>query len=484
MPENTLETSADPAGLYRTTRRARWDEIAETRPPLNGWNRTYHRRLADVYRWLIPPRRRVLEVGCGQGDLLAALAPSEGVGVDFSRAMIARARTRHPHLTFVEADAHELALSTSFDYVVLSDLVNDLWDVQQVFQQLQHVARCDTRVIMNLYSHLWELPLAAAKRIGLATPVLDQNWLTVHDIRGLLALTGFEVVRSWQELLCPLPVPAVEPLANRVVVKSWPFSLAAMTNFIAARPAHDVKPPPARPSVSVVVPARNEAGNIENVFRRLPAMGSRTEIVFVEGHSVDDTYGTIERAIAAHPERQCMLLRQTGEGKANAVREGVARATGDILMILDADLTVAPEDLPRFYEAISSGRGEFISGVRLVYPMEAQAMRFFNLLGNKFFGLLFSWLLGQPIKDTLCGTKVVWRRDYDRIVEGRAYFGDFDPFGDFELLFGGAKLMRRIVEVPIRYRQRIYGDTNIHRWKHGWLLLKMSAFAARRLKWV
>jgi glycosyltransferase involved in cell wall biosynthesis len=213
-------------------------------------------------------------------------------------------------------------------------------------------------------------------------------------------------------------------------------------------------------------------------------MGSSTELVFVEGHSRDDTYAAIERAIVANPERQCQLFRQPGEGKADAVRLGFNRASGQILMILDADLTVAPEELPRFYEALASGQGEFINGVRLVYPMEDQAMRFFNLLGNKFFSAAFSWLLGQPIKDTLCGTKVLWRADYDRIVEGRAYFGDFDPFGDFELLFGAAKLNRRIMEVPIRYRQRVYGETNIRRWKHGWLLLKMSAFAARRLKWV
>ncbi|OFW18249.1 MAG: glycosyl transferase [Acidobacteria bacterium RIFCSPLOWO2_02_FULL_65_29] len=463
---------------------ARWDLIAETRPSLNSWNHTYHRRLEAVYRWLIPPGRRVLEVGCGFGDLLAALSPAEGVGVDFSPAMIAGARSRHPQIAFVEADAHELPLSTSFDYVILSDLVNDLWDVQQVLQQVQRVTHPGTRVIINVYSHLWELPLAIAKRMGAASPLLEQNWLTVPDIAGLLALTGFDVVRRWQELLCPLGVPGVEPLANRVAVKSWPFNLAAMSNFIAARPAPDVKPRPPRPSVSVVVPARNEAGNIESIFERLPRMGGGTEIVFAEGHSRDDTFGAIERAIAAHPDRPCVLLRQTGEGKANAVREAFARATGDILMILDADLTVAPEDLPRFYDAIGSGRGEFINGVRLVYPMEDQAMRLLNLLGNKFFSLLFSWLLDQPIKDTLCGTKVLWRRDYERLVEGRAYFGDFDPFGDFELLFGAAKLTLRIVEVPIRYRQRTYGETNIQRWKHGWLLLKMSAFAARRLKWV
>ena len=469
---------------YSQKRRALWDDIADTRPLPTGWDAIYHRRLTAVFRFLVPPGLSVLEIGCGSGDLLASLKPATGVGVDFSPRMLELARARHPGLEFVEADAHDVRLNRTFDVIILSDVVNDLWDVQAAFERLVPMCHRGTRVIANFFSHLWAIPRSIAERIGAAKPILDQNWLTVGDMTNLMHLAGFEVVRRWEEVLCPFPIPAVASFANRVLVKSWPFRLAAMTNFMVARPAAALKPPPLQPSVSVIIPARNEAGNVDAIFERVPEMGSSTELVFVEGHSRDDTYAAIERGIAANPHRRCLLLRQPGEGKADAVRLGFARASGQVLMILDADLTVAPEDLPRFYEALASGQGEFINGVRLVYPMEDQAMRFFNLLGNKFFSAAFSWLLGQPIKDTLCGTKVLWRSDYDRIVEGRAYFGDFDPFGDFELLFGAAKLTRRIVEVPIRYRQRVYGETNIRRWKHGWLLLKMSAFAARRMKWV
>ncbi|MDP2724847.1 MAG: glycosyltransferase family 2 protein [Syntrophales bacterium] len=178
------------------------------------------------------------------------------------------------------------------------------------------------------------------------------------------------------------------------------------------------------------------------------------------------------------------MLRQSGVGKGDAVRLGFAHAKGDILMILDADLTVPPECLPRFYDVLHRGKGEFANGVRLVYPMEKEAMRFLNLMGNKFFSRAFSWLLGQPIKDTLCGTKTLWKSDYDRIVANRSHFGDFDPFGDFDLLFGAAKLNIKIHEVPIRYMERSYGATNIQRWRHGWLLLKMVFFAVRRIKFV
>jgi glycosyltransferase involved in cell wall biosynthesis len=276
--------------------------------------------------------------------------------------------------------------------------------------------------------------------------------------------------------------PLLGRFCNRFLAKLFPFRYLDLTNFIIARP--EAAPERDEPTVSVIVPARNEAGNIRGILERIPSMGARTELIFVEGHSTDNTYQAIAEAIAEHPERGAVLLRQEGKGKGDAVRLGFERATGDILMILDADLSVAPEELPRFYEAIRNGKAEFVNGVRLVYPMENRAMRFCNLLGNKFFSAAFSWLLGSSVKDTLCGTKVLWRSDYERIAANRSYFGDFDPFGDFDLLFGAAKLNLRIVDVPIRYRERKYGATNIQRWRHGWLLLNMVLFAACKIKFI
>ena len=485
MSSNTETNQADIAARrYQQERIAHWDRVAQRLDEWSGAGVFYQKQLAHHYKLLVPPGLRVLEVGCGQGDLLAALKPSVGLGVDFSGEMIKRASKRYPWLRFVQADAHELSLNEQFDAIILSDLVNDLWDVQAVFERLASLAHPRTRLILNTYSRLWEVPLALAQRLGLSKPNLEQNWLTVEDITNLLTLTGFEVVRHTQEILLPFYVPLLSGLANRILVKLWPFSYAALTNFVIARPAWlpERSTSAEEPLVSVIVPARNEAGNIEGIFARTPEMGCGTELVFVEGHSRDDTYAVIERAMAKYPKRRCKLLKQTGKGKGDAVRLGFANASGDILMILDADLTVPPEDLPRFYEILVSGKGEFVNGVRLVYPMEDQAMRFFNVIGNKFFTLAFSWLLGQPIKDTLCGTKVLWKRDYDLIAANRAYFGDFDPFGDFDLLFGAAKLNLKIVDLPIRYRERSYGTTNINRWQHGWLLLRMVMFAAKHIK--
>ncbi|MGV8038648.1 MAG: glycosyltransferase [Thermoanaerobaculaceae bacterium] len=467
---------------FTQARRRHWDAVAEREDRHRGLGAHYRRMLAARYRHLVGKAGRVLEVGCARGDLLAALEPIAGVGVDFSSEMLARARAAHPKLELVLADAHDLSgLGGQFDTIILSDLVNDLWDVQRVLEQLAPLCTPRTRVILNSYSRLWEAPLTLASRLGLSRPNLPQNWLARNDLSNLLRLAGFELVRSWPEILLPLPIPLLAPLANRWLARLWPFRHLALTNFFVARPAPRPRP---TPLVSVVVPARNEAGNIEAILARTPELGRGTELVFVEGHSTDGTWEAIRRGIAAHPERRCLALQQAGRGKGDAVRLGFAHASGDLLMILDADLTVPPEDLPRFVEVAVSGRGEYINGVRLVYPMEERAMRFANLLGNKFFSFAFSWLLGQSIKDTLCGTKVLWREDYERIAANRAYFGDFDPFGDFDLIFGAARLSLAFVDVPIRYRERTYGTTNIQRWRHGWILLRMLAFASRRLKFV
>ncbi len=425
---------------------------------------------------------RVLEVGCGTGDLLAALKPSYGVGVDFCPAMLQRARHEHPNLQFVEGDAHNFDLGEKFDYIVCADLINDVWDVQGVFENIGRHCHANTKLIVNSYSRLWELPRRAAEAAGLAKPQLKQNWLARDDIFNLLHLVDFEQIRVSPEILWPFRIPLLTNLANKYLVRVFPFRWFALANVIVARPGS--RPVEREPVVTVVVAARNEEGNIPAIFDRVPEMGAGTELIFVEGGSKDDTWGAIEREIARRPHVNAKLFRQTGKGKGDAVRKGFSEATGDLLMILDADMTVAPEDLPRFYEAWRSGKAEFVNGVRLVYPMEDKAMRFFNHVGNKFFSMAFTWLLSQSVKDTLCGTKVLSRTSYETIAANRGYFGEIDPFGDFDLIFGAAKYNLRIVDLPIRYRDRTYGETNIQRWSHGMLLIRMVVKAMRKIKFV
>lgn len=441
--------------------------------------RHYHRLLESHFAFLVPPGQKVLELGCGLGDLLAVVKPSRGVGMDFSPAAVALAKQRHPDLEFHVADALSFPTGEKFDYILLSDLVNDLDDVQAVLARLRGVSHGNTRLVVNFFSNLWRPVLAVAEALGEKSPNPPQNWLATADMLNLLHLAGWEVVKVDPRILWPANTPLLGPFLNRWVAPV--FNWFCLTTFIVAHP----QPRPREHArCSVVIPARNEAGNIEAAVLRTPEMGLGTEIIFVEGHSKDNTWDEIQRVKSKFSGRDIKVLKQQGQGKGSAVREAFALATGDLLFILDADLTMPPEELPKFYEAARAGTADFVNGVRLVYPMESEAMRFLNMIGNKFFSLAFTWLMGQPLKDTLCGTKVLWREHYELIARNRGYFGDFDPFGDFDLLFGAAKLNLRIVDLPIRYRARTYGETNIERWKHGLLLLRMTAFAARRLKFV
>jgi len=477
----------DPAYLrFIENQRHHWDGIALTRPRGGVLGQHYHRHLAKVFGFHVPKGQRVIEFGCGTGDLLASLKPSMGVGIDISDKMIGLAREGHPELRFEVADALTYASKDKFDVVILSDIVNSLFDVQQMFEIARSVCAPRGRILVNYYSRVWQLPLKWGSASGFSKTLPESNWLTPHDVRNLLNLAGVEPVKEWTEFLFPFKIPLMEPFFNKFLARLFPGRQLCLSNFVSARPVPVPRAltGPDAPSVTVVIPARNEAGNVPEYFKRVPRMGSKTEIIIVEGNSTDDTYEAAKREVEAHPEWDARLLKQPGKGKADAVRFGYREAKNDILMILDADLTVVPEDLPRFYEALVSGKGEYVNGVRLVYPMEGRAMRFLNLLGNKFFSYAFSWLLGQPIRDTLCGTKVMYRKDYECLAANRSYFGDFDPFGDYDLIFGAAKMGLKMVDMPIRYRDRTYGDTNINRWRHGVILLRMVAFAARRIKFV
>lgn len=448
---------------------------------VTGATRSYRRTLAHYFNLIIPADATVLEIGCGSGALLEFLNARHVFGVDISPAQVERARQRLPWGTFEVQAGETLDLGgRTFDYIIVSDTLNLAADVQQLFERLHTVAHRETRLVVNFHNSLWRPLLSVSRALGLARPSPQSSWLSTYDVRSLLSLTGWDTIKTAPRILCPLPLLGVGTLVNRFFAPLAPWFCLSV--FAVARKASLA----AREcSVSVVIPARNESGNIENAIRRTPDMGAGTELIFVEGNSTDDTWAEIQRVEQKYRDhRKIRILRQSGRGKGNAVRDGFAVAEGEILMILDADLTMPPEELPKFYEAVVSGRCDFANGSRLVYPMEGRAMKFLNLCANKAFSILFSWLLRQPIKDTLCGTKVLSAAHYRQIVANRAYFGDFDPFGDFDLLFGADKLNLKIVDIPIRYRDRTYGETNIQRWKHGWLLLRMVVFAAKKLKFV
>ncbi len=460
-----------------------YDQLAEQRADWVAKNSYYHEQLRRLIGSLVLPGSRVLEVGCGLADLLDSLKPSRGVGIDVSPKMIEQARARHPDLDLQVCDVERDPLPKGpFDYIIFSEVVGQLDDIQLGLQAAASRLGPEGRLVLTYYNFLWEPLLKLASKLGLRTPWPDQNWLSMEDIRNLIHLAGYEVVRSGTDVLLPLNLSLISDLMNKVVSKLPLARHLALVDFFVARKAPVV--PKALPSTSVICPCRNEKGNIREAIERTPMMGPRTELIFVDGNSSDGTVEELQRLIAEYqgPLELRLIHQGDGKGKGDAVRKGFAAAKYDVLMILDADLTVPPEELIKFYSALVSGKGEFINGVRLVYPMEGQAMRFLNLLGNKFFSVALGWLLEQPIKDSLCGTKVLYRRDYDRIAEQRSFFGDFDPFGDFDLLFGAARLNLKIVDLPVRYRARTYGETKIHRFRHGWILLKMTAFGFKAFK--
>lgn len=452
-------------------------------------NKYYWKEITDYCDYFSHKDSSVLEVGCGSGDLLAGIEGSRKVGIDFSEEYIAWAKEKHGSkgIEFLVMDANDIRLEGTFDFIIISNLIGFVDDVQNVFEQVNKLCHANTKVIVQYYNSLWEPMLKFAEAIGLKTKTPLQNWLNLKDVNNLLFVSGFDVYRTTKRMIFPFYVPLLSHFLNKYLAKFPFFRFFSINTYSFAKPlpASDPESYKTKYSTTVVIPARNESGNIENAILRLPQFGKHTEVIFIEGNSTDDTWQKIQEIQKKYAATHDIKIgQQKGKGKADAVREGYKIATGDILMILDADLTVPPEDLPKFYDAIAGSKGDFINGTRLVYPMDKEAMRFLNYLGNHFFSWAFTWLLEQRFKDTLCGTKVMFREDYIKLTSNRAYFGEFDPFGDFDLLFGAHKLNLKIVEIPIRYRERTYGTTNISRFKHGLILLRMCAFASRKCKFI
>jgi glycosyltransferase involved in cell wall biosynthesis/SAM-dependent methyltransferase len=450
---------------------------------------------------LIPPGSSVLELGCGTGNLLSALKPARGLGLDISAEMVRLARAKFPNLQFEAADAEAFHVDEKFDFVVASDLIGELGDITAMLECFHRVSHGSTRLILTFHSPTLEAVLRMAQRAGLAMAPLRQNWVGLDTAKSMLALSDLRVISEEHALLVPVPIPLVATVANRLLSGRRAFKYFDLLNVLVAEAVPE-RPEPKPLKCSVIIPCRNEIGNIDAAVERMPDLGPQTEIIFVDGASTDGTKERIEEVIDRyrgvkdiklilqmpeadyagpkdHPDAPTVMLKL---GKGDAVRKGFEAASGDVLMILDADLTVPPEDLPRFLSPLATGKGRFVNGTRLVYPMEERAMKFVNYVGNWFFSKLFTWLLEQPIRDTLCGTKVLLKSDYEKIKAGRKHFGEFDPFGDFDLLFGAARLRLPIVEVPVRYKRRLAGVSKVRVSQHGWLLVGMSMIAFRRLK--
>lgn len=460
------------------------DIQAESKKDWRARNAYFHDEDLRYLKFLIPEGLKVLDLGCGLGDVLAALKPSKGVGVDFSVQTLKLAQKDHPKLDFIQGDIEDpktiSQIKGTFDIILLSDTIGYLDDCQQTLSQLKHLCHPNTRIIISYFGRVWDPVLKCAEWLGLKSPQVEHNYLTTGDIANLLYISGFDVIkREWRQLL-PKKLFGLGGLINKYIGTLPGVRRFCVRNYIIARPEPEVLKK--MPSATVVITCRNEKGNVENAVKRLPQFCEDLEILFIEGHSKDGTLDEIHRVIKAYPKKNITVYTQDGVGKGDAVRKAFDKAKGDILIIMDGDLTTPPEDMPKFYQALVEGRGEFINGTRLVYPLENQAMQFLNFIANHGFSWIFSFLLNQRFTDTLCGTKVLYKKHYQEIAVNRHYFGDFDPFGDFDLIFGASKLNLKVTEIPVRYAARQYGETQISRFTHGFLLIRMVLFAYRKLK--
>ena len=464
-----------------------------TNHQLQKWrkkNLYYYQDLEDFCKFWVQPHTNVLEVGSGLGDLLNAVNPSYGLGIDLNSLVVEGARDKYGHLDFevIDAEDEEFLSYKSFDYVLMANTISYISDIQKVFNNLHKVSHASTRVILTFQNPGWELILKLATLLNLRMPVSPLNWLSLEDVENLFDLTNFEVIQHGKRCIFPKNIFLISSFLNKFIAPLPFFNQFCLTEYIIARPHPDTNESQENLrelTCTVVIPARNESGNIESCITRMPKLGKHTEIIFIEGHSKDDTWEEIQRVRAKYQDQwDIKICQQTGRGKGNAVREGFALAKGDILIILDSDLTVRPEDLVYFFNAIASGHCEFANGCRLIYPVSEDTMPHLNRMANRFFAWLLSYLLNTKIKDSLCGTKALKRTHYEMIAKNRYYFGDFDPFGDFDLLFGSTKLGLQIQDIPVRYMPRTYGQSNIQHIKEGFILFKMCLYAAKKLKFI
>ena len=452
-----------PAALeeVRKARRKHQESTAEDRQKWVRANRYYYDRMKRILRFIVEPQKRVLDLRCETGDLLASLDSSYGVGVEISDTMVEVARRLHPELRFLKSDAETLELHETFDYILFNHIF-DTVDVLQAFERIRQHCTPEAQVVVINYNQLWQPLLNWASRIGLRAKFVEPNWVSENDIRGLLKLAGFRLVRKHHLFLFPKWVPLLSGLLNDFLARLPGLRNICMMQVMVAKPIAEPKHE-GDLTVSVVVPCRNEAQNVRHVVERVPVMGRHTEILFCDDKSTDGTVEEVRRSQNLYPDKDIRLIEGPGICKAENVWCGFRAARGDVLMILDADLTVMPEELPVFLRALATSSGEFVNGSRLVYPVPQFAMKFANMIGNKFFGLVFSFLLDQRIKDTLCGTKVLWRKDWLRMEHSLGSWGIKDLWGDYELLFGASKLHLEIVEVPVHYQERLYGVTKMTR---------------------
>lgn len=450
-----------------------FNEIAQNYDYWKNKNVYYYKSIKAFVNNIVPDGATVLEVGCGTGEVLASTYPKHGVGIDISSEMTKLATDKFSNLTFINSPIEDLELDQKFDYIIMVDVIDHVYDVMDVFKSLYKFCKPTTQIILTTINPWWDPIFMMAEKIGAKMPEGPHNFIEKRNLTKMVELVDFSVSYSGYMLLFPKYIPILSYFANSIGVRTWGLKNFSAVQYMIIQPTvkneNDLKL-----GCSVIIPCYNEEGNIEDGVRRVPEMGAGTEIIVVNDGSSDGTANKVRELQKDIPNLK-LVDYSPNRGKGEAVKAGFDAATNEVIMILDADLTVPPEELPRFFDPLNKGICRFVNGTRLVYPMEQQSMRMLNHLGNKFFGLLMTFLAQQNLTDTLCGTKALFKSDYQRMKWG------LDKWGDFDLLFGAAKLGLKIMEVPVHYKMRISGESKMKTFRHGCQLLKACFLGFKEL---
>ncbi len=467
--------------------RDHYNKVAEERHIWFKRHSYYHDDILGYCNFFINSDSSILELGCGMGNLIGRLKPKRGVGVDVSDKMVERAREEFPNIEFICADVEFFESQEKFDYIIISGTLGTVKNIQTFFQRIRRFCTSDTRIIITHYNELWGPIIQLAEKYRLKMPECNFNWLSIDDVENFLSISGYKPIRRDFRLIFPYNIPIISFLFNQILTKVPIIRRLALAQCLVG----SLNAPPDHiedQSVSIILTCRDEEENIEGLVTGIPNIGKRTEIIFVEGHSKDGTVAKIEEMIKNYPQKDIKLYKQKGKGQGDAFHLGCEKAQGDFLCWMEADLTIPPEEIKLFWDAYRLGMGEYINGTRFIYKMEKKAMPFSNFIGNRFFGNVFTMILQQRFTDTLCGYKAISKKNYEKTRKQINFFGDFDPFGDFELIFGAVKNNLKVVEIPVHYRPRNYGQPKAYGkgfvsfLKHALILMKMSWIAFRKFK--
>ena len=440
----------------------------------------FHNEDLRVIKEIIPIDSNVLEIGCGNGNLIGNLDVRQSIGIDISDKLIDSAMNKFSRVKFFCSDIisfrKKFISPTKFDFIIISDTIGYFNDIQKTLESIHDFCKPETRIVISYFSPIWQPILSLAEKIGLKMPDLNPPLFASSDLKNFVEVSGYQTIKLEKKIILPLKLFGIERIVNRFIANLPIINHLCLRQYLICRSLKVIKKNQFK-SASIIIPCRNEFGNIRAGLKRIESFCKKMEVIFVEGNSSDDTWNEIKKVMKEDEFKKknfiIRALKQEGSGKKNAVFKGFDNAKYEVLMILDGDLTVKPEELSKFWDKISSGEAEFINGTRLIYPMEDNAMRFLNYIANKIFSYLFSWILGQRYTDTLCGTKIISKKNYLRAKSFTKDLEKLDPFGDFFFIFSSLRLNLKMIEIPVRYKARKYGETQISRFRDGFKLIKM-----------